>query len=160
MPAKSTSLSILQHIRLSGQLRFCLLQDTFARQHIHKMDIRLLHPSDIPHVQTTNITNLPENYFCKYYMYHQLSWPQLSYVAVDVSFSCKETVIGINSDISDPGIETDENTLRCAQDRRLRTRKDGGGSSRRHPTRPHHISQCYAHTQKARSCREAHAPKP
>ncbi|KAM0711922.1 hypothetical protein Q7P35_001292 [Cladosporium inversicolor] len=49
------------------------------------MDIRLLHPSDIPHVQTTNITNLPENYFCKYYMYHQLSWPQLSYVAVDVS---------------------------------------------------------------------------
>jgi hypothetical protein len=49
-----------------------------------KMDIRLLHPSDIPHVQQTNITNLPENYFCKYYMYHALSWPQLSYVAVDV----------------------------------------------------------------------------
>ncbi|KAK5171344.1 N-terminal acetyltransferase A complex catalytic subunit ard1 [Saxophila tyrrhenica] len=49
------------------------------------MDIRLLHPSDIPHVQQTNITNLPENYFCKYYMYHALSWPQLSYVAVDVS---------------------------------------------------------------------------
>ena len=48
------------------------------------MDIRLLHPSDIPHVQQTNITNLPENYFCKYYMYHALSWPQLSYVAVDV----------------------------------------------------------------------------
>ncbi|KAK4496585.1 hypothetical protein PRZ48_012565 [Zasmidium cellare] len=49
------------------------------------MDIRLLQPSDIPHVQQTNITNLPENYFCKYYMYHALSWPQLSYVAVDVS---------------------------------------------------------------------------
>ena len=49
------------------------------------MDIRLLHPSDIPHVQQTNITNLPENYFCKYYMYHALTWPQLSYVAVDVS---------------------------------------------------------------------------
>lgn len=48
------------------------------------MDIRLLHSSDIPHVQQTNITNLPENYFCKYYMYHALSWPQLSYVAVDV----------------------------------------------------------------------------
>lgn len=57
----------------------------YLDQHIPKMDIRLLHPSDIPHVQTTNITNLPENYFCKYYMYHQLSWPQLSYVAVDVS---------------------------------------------------------------------------
>lgn len=51
------------------------------------MDIRVLHPSDIPHVQQTNITNLPENYFCKYYMYHALSWPQLSYVAVDVRSS-------------------------------------------------------------------------
>jgi hypothetical protein len=49
------------------------------------MDIRLLKPSDIPHVQQANITNLPENYFCKYYLYHALSWPQLSYVAVDVS---------------------------------------------------------------------------
>jgi len=36
-------------------------------------------------VQTANITNLPENYFCKYYLYHALSWPQLSYVAVDAS---------------------------------------------------------------------------
>lgn len=49
------------------------------------MDIRLLHPSDLPHVQSTNITNLPENYFMKYYLYHALSWPQLSYVAVDTS---------------------------------------------------------------------------
>jgi hypothetical protein len=78
------------------------------------MDIRLLHPSDIPHVQTTNITNLPENYFCKYYMYHQLSWPQLSYVAVDVSSVWKNSAIRINSDIPDPGIETNEDSLRCA----------------------------------------------
>lgn len=49
------------------------------------MDIRMMRPSDIPHVQLANITNLPENYFCKYYLYHALSWPQLSYVAVDVS---------------------------------------------------------------------------
>ncbi|KAL5345924.1 N-terminal acetyltransferase A complex catalytic subunit ard1 [Pseudogymnoascus australis] len=49
------------------------------------MDIRLLHPSDIPHVQHANITNLPENYFMKYYLYHALSWPQLSFVAVDVA---------------------------------------------------------------------------
>jgi ribosomal protein S18 acetylase RimI-like enzyme len=51
------------------------------------MDIRVLRPSDIPHVQLANITNLPENYFCKYYLYHAMSWPQLSYVAVDVSIS-------------------------------------------------------------------------
>ena len=43
--------------------------------------------SDIPHVQQANITNLPENYFAKYYLYHVLTWPQLSYVAVDVSSS-------------------------------------------------------------------------
>ncbi|KAL9000758.1 MAG: hypothetical protein Q9188_005607 [Gyalolechia gomerana] len=49
------------------------------------MDIRVLQAADIPHVQSTNITNLPENYFMKYYLYHALSWPQLSYVAVDVS---------------------------------------------------------------------------
>ncbi|KAK3170974.1 N-terminal acetyltransferase A complex catalytic subunit ard1 [Lepraria neglecta] len=49
------------------------------------MDIRVLTATDIPHVQSTNITNLPENYFLKYYLYHALSWPQLSFVAVDVS---------------------------------------------------------------------------
>ncbi|MCJ1295172.1 N-terminal acetyltransferase A complex catalytic subunit ard1 [Xylographa carneopallida] len=49
------------------------------------MDIRPLRPSDIPHVQQTNLTNLPENYFLKYYLYHALSWPTLSYVAVDAA---------------------------------------------------------------------------
>ncbi|KAL9117057.1 MAG: hypothetical protein Q9187_006410 [Circinaria calcarea] len=49
------------------------------------MDIRLLRPADIPSVQSTNINNLPENYFLKYYLYHALSWPTLSYVAVDTS---------------------------------------------------------------------------
>lgn len=56
------------------------------------MDIRVLRPSDIPHVQLANITNLPENYFCKYYLYHAMSWPQLSYVAVDVSFAGHHTL--------------------------------------------------------------------
>lgn len=42
-------------------------------------------PSNIdllPAIQTCNITNLPENYFLKYYLYHALTWPQLSFVAV------------------------------------------------------------------------------
>lgn len=51
------------------------------------MDIRVLRPSDIPNVQTCNLSNLPENYFLKYYLYHALSWPQLSHVAIDTSFS-------------------------------------------------------------------------
>lgn len=49
------------------------------------MDIRLLRASDIPLIQHANLQNLPENYFLKYYLYHALSWPQLSYVAVDAS---------------------------------------------------------------------------
>lgn len=49
------------------------------------MDIRVLRPSDIPLIQHANLENLPENYFLKYYLYHALSWPQLSFVAVDVS---------------------------------------------------------------------------
>lgn len=49
------------------------------------MDIRLLRASDIPLIQHANLENLPENYFLKYYLYHALTWPQLSYVAVDVS---------------------------------------------------------------------------
>ncbi|PLN77299.1 hypothetical protein BDW42DRAFT_177043 [Aspergillus taichungensis] len=36
----------------------------------------------LPSIQTCNITNLPENYFLKYYLYHALTWPQLSFVAV------------------------------------------------------------------------------
>ena len=49
------------------------------------MDIRLLRSSDIPLIQHANLENLPENYFLKYYLYHALVWPHLSYVAVDSS---------------------------------------------------------------------------
>ena len=37
---------------------------------------------DIQAMQNTNLHNLPENYQLKYYMYHILSWPQASFVAV------------------------------------------------------------------------------
>ncbi|KAH6604598.1 hypothetical protein Trco_006305 [Trichoderma cornu-damae] len=49
------------------------------------MDIRLLTTADLPLIQHANLENLPENYFLKYYLYHAISWPQLSFVAVDVS---------------------------------------------------------------------------
>jgi len=32
-------------------------------------------------MQNANILNLPENYNQKYYLYHELTWPQLSFVA-------------------------------------------------------------------------------
>jgi hypothetical protein len=78
------------------------------------MDIRQLHPSDIPHVQHTNITNLPENYFCKYYMYHALSWPQLSYVAVDVKKTMFEQFHEILTCMQ--GNKAKEDTVRCTED--------------------------------------------
>jgi peptide alpha-N-acetyltransferase len=43
------------------------------------------YPSQIsllPSIQQCNLSNLPENYFLKYYLYHALTWPQLSFVAV------------------------------------------------------------------------------
>jgi N-alpha-acetyltransferase 10/11 len=38
---------------------------------------------DLPNMQRANLTCLPENYQMKYYFYHLMSWPQLSYVAED-----------------------------------------------------------------------------
>ncbi|KAG9508556.1 N-alpha-acetyltransferase 10, partial [Fragariocoptes setiger] len=45
------------------------------------MNIRCAVPSDLIDMQDCNLKCLPENYQMKYYFYHGLSWPQLSYVA-------------------------------------------------------------------------------
>jgi len=34
-------------------------------------------------MQNCNLWNLPENYQMKYYIYHEVTWPQLSFVAED-----------------------------------------------------------------------------
>lgn len=47
------------------------------------MNIRRATPEDLPGMQACNLQNLPENYQMKYYMYHSVTWPQLSYVAED-----------------------------------------------------------------------------
>ncbi|CAE6470453.1 acyl-CoA N-acyltransferase [Rhizoctonia solani] len=47
------------------------------------MNIRRATPEDLPGMQACNLQNLPENYQMKYYMYHAMTWPQLSYVAED-----------------------------------------------------------------------------
>jgi len=114
------------------------------------MDIRLLRPSDIPHVQQTNITNLPENYFCKYYLYHALSWPQLSYVAVDVSccvtiniFSASQAthVLDDADLVIYPGLPAEEDAIRLSEDCRLCARKNGGRPARWHTSWPHNKSE-------------------
>ncbi|VDL83766.1 unnamed protein product [Nippostrongylus brasiliensis] len=47
------------------------------------MNIRCARPEDLINTQHANLLCLPENYQMKYYFYHALSWPQLSYVAED-----------------------------------------------------------------------------
>lgn len=47
------------------------------------MNIRAARPDDLLNIQHCNLLCLPENYQMKYYFYHALSWPQLSYVAED-----------------------------------------------------------------------------
>eukprot|EP01098_Paradermamoeba_levis_P007735 TRINITY_DN3215_c0_g1_i2.p1 TRINITY_DN3215_c0_g1~~TRINITY_DN3215_c0_g1_i2.p1 ORF type:complete len:169 (+),score=50.46 TRINITY_DN3215_c0_g1_i2:85-591(+) len=47
------------------------------------VSIRRATVDDLPAMQNANLTCLPENYQMKYYFYHLLSWPQLSYVAED-----------------------------------------------------------------------------
>ncbi|CAI7584068.1 unnamed protein product [Penicillium glandicola] len=57
----------------------------------------------LPSIQTCNITNLPENYFLKYYLYHALTWPQLSFVAVvrpRAGYKPSSTGTGIAGDVS------------------------------------------------------------
>ncbi|CAJ0935912.1 unnamed protein product, partial [Mesorhabditis belari] len=47
------------------------------------MNIRVATPQDLMNTQHCNLLCLPENYQMKYYFYHALSWPQLSFVAED-----------------------------------------------------------------------------
>ncbi|XP_033100477.1 N-alpha-acetyltransferase 11-like [Anneissia japonica] len=54
------------------------------------MNVRVAKPEDLMNMQHCNLLCLPENYQMKYYFYHGLSWPQLSYVAEDEN----KTVVG------------------------------------------------------------------
>merc|ERR1712137_521841 len=47
------------------------------------VSIRRATVDDLIAMQTANLTCLPENYQMKYYFFHLLSWPNLSYVAED-----------------------------------------------------------------------------
>eukprot|EP01100_Stratorugosa_tubuloviscum_P012632 TRINITY_DN603_c1_g1_i1.p1 TRINITY_DN603_c1_g1~~TRINITY_DN603_c1_g1_i1.p1 ORF type:complete len:167 (-),score=71.69 TRINITY_DN603_c1_g1_i1:146-646(-) len=47
------------------------------------ISIRLATISDLHAMQNANLSCLPENYQMKYYFYHLLTWPQLSFIAID-----------------------------------------------------------------------------
>jgi len=50
---------------------------------VKMVNVRVARPEDLMNMQHCNLLCLPENYQMKYYFYHGLSWPQLSYVAED-----------------------------------------------------------------------------
>jgi len=52
--------------------------------------VRVAKPEDLMNMQHCNLLCLPENYQMKYYFYHGLSWPQLSFVAEDA----KKNIVG------------------------------------------------------------------
>jgi len=47
------------------------------------INIRRAKAGDLMGMQACNLQNLPENYVMRFYLYHILSWPQLSFVAED-----------------------------------------------------------------------------
>ncbi|KIM47065.1 hypothetical protein M413DRAFT_440608 [Hebeloma cylindrosporum] len=47
------------------------------------MNIRLAKVEDLMGMQACNLQNLPENYTMKFWMYHAMTWPQISFVAED-----------------------------------------------------------------------------
>ncbi|TFK22338.1 acyl-CoA N-acyltransferase [Coprinopsis marcescibilis] len=49
------------------------------------MNIRPVRVEDLMGMQSCNLHNLPENYTMRYYLYHAMTWPGLSYVAEDAS---------------------------------------------------------------------------
>ncbi|CAF1353879.1 unnamed protein product [Rotaria sp. Silwood1] len=68
------------------------------------MIIRNATPEDLINMQNCNLLCLPENYQLKYYFYHGLSWPQLSYVAEDDNGKIVGYVLAKMEDDSDDAI--------------------------------------------------------
>ena len=63
---------------------FCLVQSKCRfLTLVTKMNIRCAQPEDLLQIQYCNLLCLAENYEMKYYFYQELTWPQLSYVALD-----------------------------------------------------------------------------
>ena len=50
--------------------------------------------SDLIALQTANLHCLPENYHLKYYYYHLLTWPALTFVAEDADGKIVGYVLG------------------------------------------------------------------
>ncbi|KAJ7731426.1 acyl-CoA N-acyltransferase [Mycena maculata] len=69
------------------------------------MNIRLAKADDLLAMQAANLQNLPENYSLRLWMYHIITWPQISFVAEDP----KGRIVGyVLAKIDDPKEDDDE----------------------------------------------------
>ncbi|KAJ1663636.1 N-terminal acetyltransferase A complex catalytic subunit ard1 [Coemansia sp. RSA 1646] len=65
--------------------------------------IRQARASDEIAMQNCNLTNLPENYHMKYYLYHLATWPELSFVAENEQGRVVGYVLAkMNEDMTEP----------------------------------------------------------
>ncbi|KAJ7451255.1 acyl-CoA N-acyltransferase [Mycena galericulata] len=69
------------------------------------MNIRLAKADDLLAMQAANLQNLPENYSSRLWVYHIITWPQISFVAEDA----KGRIVGyVLAKIDDPKKDVDE----------------------------------------------------
>ncbi|KAH0504714.1 N-alpha-acetyltransferase 11 [Microtus ochrogaster] len=76
---------MLPHLHNGWQIDQAILSEedrvVVIRLSAANKNIRRALPDDLMNMQHCNLLCLPENYQMKYYFYHGLSWPQLSYIA-------------------------------------------------------------------------------
>ncbi|AXA52293.1 N-alpha-acetyltransferase 10/11 [Malassezia restricta] len=68
------------------------------------MNIRQATMDDMMGMQNCNLHNLPENYTMRYYFYHALTWPQLSYVAEDENGNIVGYILGKMDEDPEDGV--------------------------------------------------------
>ncbi|CAG6021405.1 unnamed protein product [Menidia menidia] len=79
------------------------------------MNIRNARPEDLMNMQHCNLLCLPENYQMKYYFYHGLSWPQLSYIAEDENGKIVGYVLAKMEEDPDDAVKRSHRRLGLAQ---------------------------------------------
>ena len=75
--------SIMRPPRQNHHERLVPLLVFLAVPYVAMASIREATVADMAAIQNVNLHDLPENYTMQYYLYHALTWPQLTYVAED-----------------------------------------------------------------------------
>jgi len=128
------------------------------------VSVRVANIDDLLAIQNANLHCLPENYQMKYYMYHLLSWPQLTYVAEDydgkivgyvlaklcvtyAACSMRSNTAAVTGLTVIATFANIGHLFRPSSRESFRLLVQGGGGPSRHP-RPHHIACSAPHAQK------------